>query len=147
MLAIKLRRVGKKKQPSFRIIVLEKHKDPWGDYLECVGFYNPRTNPKTIELKRERIKYWLEKGAQPTPTVHNLLVDADILPGSKKKATKMKKKHLERLKEKKGEKEAEGEENKKEEGKEEQSAEKKEEKSEEKTEEKNEEKSNADQKE
>ena len=124
MLAIKLRRVGKKKQPSFRIIVLEKHKDPWGDYLECVGFYNPRTKPKTIQLKRERIKYWLEKGAQPTNTVHNLLVDAQIIPGPKKKATKMKKKHLERLKEKKGESESQEE---KEEKKEEEKQEKKEE--------------------
>lgn len=83
MLAIKLSRIGKKKQPSYRLIVVEKHKDPWGDYLERVGIYNPRTKPKTIEFDAERIKYWIGKGAQPTATVHNLLVDAKIIEGEK----------------------------------------------------------------
>ncbi|MEA3272873.1 MAG: 30S ribosomal protein S16, partial [Patescibacteria group bacterium] len=92
MLSIRLSRVGKKKQPSYRIIVLDKRKDPWGDYLENLGFYNPRVKPKEIKLKEERIKYWLSVGAQPSATVHNLLVDAKIIEGKKMKATIIKKK-------------------------------------------------------
>ena len=83
MLKICLSRVGKKKQPTYRVIVLEKNKDPWGDYLELLGQYNPRTKPKTIEFNAERIKYWISKGAKPTPTVHNLLVDEKIIEKDK----------------------------------------------------------------
>lgn len=83
MLKICLSRVGKKKQPSYRVIVLEKNKDPWGDYLELLGNYNPRTTPSTIKLNAERIKYWISKGAQPTATVHNLLVDQKVIEGDK----------------------------------------------------------------
>jgi len=94
MLAIKLSRIGKKKQPSYRLIVVEKHKDPKGDYLEKVGFYNPRTEPNTIKLDAERIKHWISKGAQPTDTVHNLLIDAKIIEGEKTRATSISKKRL-----------------------------------------------------
>ncbi|MBI2099311.1 30S ribosomal protein S16 [Candidatus Uhrbacteria bacterium] len=86
MLAIKLSRVGKKKQPSYRLIIVEKTKDPWGTSVEAVGFYNPRTKPKTVNLKAERIKYWLDHGAQPTATVWNLLIDAKVVAGEKRKA-------------------------------------------------------------
>ncbi|MDF1549736.1 MAG: 30S ribosomal protein S16 [Bacteroidales bacterium] len=72
MLAIKLSRFGKKKQPTYRIVVLEKNKDPWGDYLENLGHYNPRS--KEITLNAERIKYWISQGAQPSDTIHNILV-------------------------------------------------------------------------
>ena len=95
MLSIKLRRVGKKKEPSFRLIIVDRKKDPWGESIENVGFYNPRTNPKTIDLKTDRIKFWLSKGAQPTATIHNLLVDAKIISGEKQKATRGKKKKIE----------------------------------------------------
>lgn len=81
MLAIKLKRIGKKNEPSFRIIVLEKHKDPYGDFLEDLGFWNRRL--KKVGLKKERIKYWLSKGAQPTPSVHNLLIKEGIIKGKK----------------------------------------------------------------
>ena len=87
MLKICLSRVGKKKQPSYRVIVLEKAKDPWGDYLELLGQYDPRSKPKKVELNAERIKYWISKGAQPTPTVHNLLVDQKIIEKDKVKAS------------------------------------------------------------
>lgn len=87
MLAIKLSRFGKKKQPSFRVVVLEKSKDPWGDYLENLGHYNPRS--KELVLNAERVRYWLSKGAQPTNTVHNMLVGQGILEGKKKTATKI----------------------------------------------------------
>jgi len=94
MLAIKLRREGKRNQPHFRLIVLEKTRDPWGDFLEDLGWLNPRTKEKGLKIGR--IKYWLSRGAQPTPSVHNLLVNASIIPGPKKKVTKTKKEKAEK---------------------------------------------------
>ncbi len=88
MLSIRLRRIGKKHQPSFRLIVLDKRKDPWGDYLENLGTYNPRANPKQIQFKAERIQHWLSKGAQASPTVWNLLIDQKITTGDKVQASK-----------------------------------------------------------
>lgn len=85
MLSIRLRRTGKKHQASFRVIVVDKRKDPWGNYLEALGSYNPRTKASTFNV--ERIKYWLGKGAEATPTVWNLLVDQKAVEGKKKKAT------------------------------------------------------------
>ncbi|TSC96164.1 MAG: small subunit ribosomal protein S16 [Parcubacteria group bacterium Athens1014_10] len=90
MLSIKFSRIGKKKQPSYRIIVLEKKKDPWGDFLEDLGYYNPFT--KKRELKKERIKYWLSKGAQTSETVHNLLIEDKVIAGVKIKLAKSKNK-------------------------------------------------------
>ncbi len=87
MLVIRLSRVGKKKQPSYRLVVQDKKKDPWGKSFEIVGTYNPRTNPKTVILKEDRIKHWISMGAQPSPSVHNLLVDKKIVSGEKMKAT------------------------------------------------------------
>jgi len=87
MITIRLSRVGKRKQPSYRMIVQDKLRDPWGKYFENVGEYNPRTKPKTIKLKVDRIKAWLDKGASCSPTVHNLLVDAKIITGEKMTAT------------------------------------------------------------
>ncbi len=92
MLSIRLRRTGKKKQPQYRVIVLDKRKDPWGDFIENLGTYNPMTNPNTINLKTDRIKYWLGVGAQPSPTVHNILIDEKIIDGDKVKTTIPKKK-------------------------------------------------------
>lgn len=86
MLAIKLARVGKKKQPSYRVVVTEKARDPWGRNNEIIGFYNPLANPKEISFKEDRVKYWISQGAQPTDTVHNLLVNAGIIEGAKRKA-------------------------------------------------------------
>ncbi len=65
----------------FRVIVSEKTKDTVGDYLELLGHYDPHTN--TAELKTDRIKHWLNKGAQPSGTVHNLLIDQKIIEGDK----------------------------------------------------------------
>lgn len=92
MLSIRLSRVGKKHQPAYRLIVLDKKKDPWGDHLENLGFYNPMVKPKVAEFKAERIKHWLSKGAQPTDTVWNLLVDQKIVEGPKRKKHNLKKK-------------------------------------------------------
>ena len=93
MLSIRLSRRGKKKQPTYRIIILEKTKDPWGDFLEDLGFYNPHT--KQAGFKKERIQYWLSHGAQASPTVHNLLITHKVIEGTKVKATKKKKAKVE----------------------------------------------------
>lgn len=87
MIVLRLTRIGKKKQPSYRVVVQDKRKDPWGKALEIIGFYNPRSKPKTITFKEDRVKFWLARGAQPSTTVNNLLVDAKIITSSKQKAT------------------------------------------------------------
>lgn len=73
MLRIRLNRVGKKKHPSYRIVVMDQRKPRDSQYVEVVGDYNPRTQPPAINLKAERIQYWLGKGAQPTDTVRSFL--------------------------------------------------------------------------
>jgi small subunit ribosomal protein S16 len=87
MLVIKLTRKGKKNQAFFRLVLLEKTKDPWGDFLEDLGFFNPLT--KKYSFKEERIKYWLKQGVQPTGTVRNLLIKRGIIIGKKAKAAKI----------------------------------------------------------
>lgn len=88
MLMIRLSRTGKNKEPHFRLIVSEKTKDPWGKYLEILGYYNPRTNPAVFDVKEERVKYWISKGAQLSDTVHNMLVDKKVITKSKRKLTR-----------------------------------------------------------
>ncbi len=83
MLTLKLSRVGKRGQPTFRLIVVEKHRDPWGHALEILGTKNPRT--KETKLNAERITHWISKGAQMTDTVRNLLIDEKIIKGDKVK--------------------------------------------------------------
>ncbi len=85
MISLRLTRVGKKKQPIFRLIAIDKKKDPWAPHLEILGLIDPRK--KTRELNAERIKYWLGVGAQPSETVHNLLVSEKILEAKKKNIT------------------------------------------------------------
>ena len=64
MLMIRLARVGARKQPHYRVVVIEKERARNGRPVEIVGTYNPRTTPASVELKRERIDYWSSKGAQ-----------------------------------------------------------------------------------
>jgi small subunit ribosomal protein S16 len=90
MLTFKLSRRGKKKQPTYRLVVVDKKKDPWGMIKEDVGSYNPHT--KKSQFKIERIKFWISKGAQPSPTVHNILVKEKILDAAKKRIKIKKKK-------------------------------------------------------
>ena len=89
MLKIILSRTGKKKQAFFKVLVTQKHKDPWGTYLENLGNYNPRS--KALELKADRVKYWISQGAEPSATIWNMLVDKGIVEGKKKKVTKISK--------------------------------------------------------
>ncbi|MBI4120194.1 MAG: 30S ribosomal protein S16 [Parcubacteria group bacterium] len=84
MLVIRLQRVGKKHQASFRIVLQDSRWKPKGKSLELLGFYNPRTKEKQIQ--EERVKFWIERGAQPSATLHNIFVDLGILPGPKVKA-------------------------------------------------------------
>lgn len=82
MLTIRLTRVGKKKDGSFRVIVVEsKRKVQPGNYLEMVGSYDPRVN--TVSLKADRIKHWISMGATVSDTVHNLLVSQKIIDAKK----------------------------------------------------------------
>ena len=69
MVRIRLRRVGLKGQPSYRIVVADKESPRDGRFLENIGFYNPRTNPATISVQEDRAYEWMSKGAQPSDSV------------------------------------------------------------------------------
>jgi small subunit ribosomal protein S16 len=73
VLVIRLTRIGARKKPRYRVVVMEKERARDGRPVETVGFYNPMTQPSTVTLKRERIDYWVGKGAQPSDTVRGLL--------------------------------------------------------------------------
>ena len=88
MLTIRFSRKGKKKAPLYSIIVVEKAKDPWGDYTDKLGTYNPQT--KAVVLDAEKAKDWIAKGAQPSETVHNLFVTQGIIKAEKVRASKSK---------------------------------------------------------
>jgi small subunit ribosomal protein S16 len=81
MLAIRFKRVGRKHQPSFRIVIAEKRSKRDGLSIDDIGFYNPIT--KEFGVKKERLEHWLKVGAKPTPTVHNLLVNHKLISGPK----------------------------------------------------------------
>ncbi len=81
MLAIKLKRVGKKHQPAFRVIVTEKRHKVFGRFVEDLGWFNPKIDEASVN--KERASYWIKVGAQPTDTVHNLFVREGILNGKK----------------------------------------------------------------
>ena len=73
MLMIRLSRTGARKQPHYRVVVIEKERARNGRPVEVVGTYNPRTNPASIELKRERIDYWVSKGAKMSDRVSKIV--------------------------------------------------------------------------
>jgi len=109
MVKIRLTRTGKKHAPHYRIIAIQARTKRDGEALEYLGYYNPRTNPSTVELKKDRIEYWISNGAQPTDTVKRLLVNADILKKDKstrKFNTKPGEQNLERKKQKEEKKES-----------------------------------------
>ena len=102
MLAIRLQRTGRKKQAMYRLVVSEKTKDMYGDHLEILGNFNPHS--KEASLKNDRIEHWLSKGAQPSDTVHNLLINQGIIKDAKKaKAVSISKKRANRGKDDKAE--------------------------------------------
>ena len=73
MLMIRLSRTGARKQPHYRVVVIEKERARNGRPVEVVGTYNPRTNPASVELKRERIDYWVSKGAKMSDRVGKIV--------------------------------------------------------------------------
>lgn len=73
MLMIRLARTGARKQPQYRVVVIEKERARNGRPVEVVGTYNPRTTPASIELKRDRIDYWVSKGARMSDRVGKLI--------------------------------------------------------------------------
>ena len=76
MLRIRLTRMGAKKKPFYRVVVMEQRQPRDGSFVEIVGHYNPTTNPPLVELKMDRVRHWMECGAQPSETVHSLLKKA-----------------------------------------------------------------------
>lgn len=81
MLVIRFQRVGRRNDPAFRIVVTEKRSKPKSSGIEMLGSYHPKT--KQTVLKNERILDWISKGAQVSPTVHNLLISKGVIQGKK----------------------------------------------------------------
>lgn len=75
---IRLRRVGAKKQPSYRLVAADSASPRDGRFLETLGFYNPRTDPPTVQVEESRVVHWLEQGAQTTDTVRRLLENTGL---------------------------------------------------------------------
>lgn len=75
---IRLRRVGRKHQATYRIVVVDSRNPRDGAYIEALGVYNPRTDPPTIRVHAERAQAWLQRGAQPTPAVARLFTKLGI---------------------------------------------------------------------
>ena len=79
MLKIRLRRMGARGQPSYRMVIVDSRAPRDGASVEIIGHYNPRTEPPTVAIKEERALYWLKQGAQPTDTTARLLGKAGIM--------------------------------------------------------------------
>lgn len=79
MLRIRLWRMGKKHQPSYRIVVMDSRSSRDGGYIEQLGLYNPRTEPSTIELDTEKAAEWIKNGAQPSEPVAKMLRNLGVL--------------------------------------------------------------------
>ena len=73
MLRIRLARTGAKKKASYRIVVIDREMPRDGRFVEILGHYNPRRNPPELAFKRDRVDYWLSRGAQPSETVQSFL--------------------------------------------------------------------------
>ncbi len=78
MVRIRLRRVGAKKQPSYRVVAADKESPRDGRFLEVLGFYNPRTEPSTIQFTEDRVYHWLSVGAQPSDAVRRLFDQVEL---------------------------------------------------------------------
>jgi small subunit ribosomal protein S16 len=79
MVRIRLRRTGKTKQPSYRLVVADQRSPRDGKFIEIIGHYNPVRQPKVLEVKADRARYWLGVGAQPSETVVYLLKKVNVL--------------------------------------------------------------------
>lgn len=106
MLRIRMSRVGRKNAPTYRFVVSDRTKDTFGDSLETLGSYNPRT--KELVLNKERVTYWISVGAQPSDTVHNILVTNGMVQEKKRSVSSLTKKRRAQI----AEKQVEGEKSK-----------------------------------
>jgi small subunit ribosomal protein S16 len=88
MVKIRLRRMGAKKQPTYRFVVADSRAPRDGRFLEILGHYNPRTEPKTVEVDADKAKEWLAKGAQPSETVRRLFAEKGIMEKGPEPTTK-----------------------------------------------------------
>ena len=84
MVKMRLFRMGDKKNPIYRVVVVDSRKAATGEYIDCVGHYNPHTNPVELTIDNEAAKAWIAKGVQPTETVKNLLVKTGAMEKSEK---------------------------------------------------------------
>lgn len=84
MVKMRLLRMGDKKNPIYRIVVVDSRKAATGEYIDCVGHYRPTCNPVELDVNADLAKDWLAKGVQPTETVKNLLVKAGVVEKSEK---------------------------------------------------------------
>jgi len=73
MVVIRLRRAGSKKRPFFRVVVTDSRAARDSSFVEILGHYNPRTKPALVDVKQDRVDFWLKKGAQPSDTVRTLI--------------------------------------------------------------------------
>ena len=79
MVRLRLRRIGLKGQPTYRVVAADKESPRDGRFLEILGFYNPRTKPATIHLNEERVYHWMKNGALPTESVGQVFKSAGVL--------------------------------------------------------------------
>ena len=79
MVKMRLFRMGDKKNPIYRVVVADSRKAATGEYIECIGHYNPGTTPAQVTIDVESAKAWIAKGAQPTETVRSLLIGAGAM--------------------------------------------------------------------
>lgn len=87
---IRLRRIGAKKRPSYRLVVADSRAPRDGKFIEVLGFYDPLTEPVTIKIDNEKLKTWLQKGARPSDTARDFLIEQGVLPkeSARKRPTK-----------------------------------------------------------
>jgi small subunit ribosomal protein S16 len=95
VLRIRLSRVGKKKQPAYRLVVADQRAPREGAFLKIIGHYDPLTNPATLVVKEEEAVYWLQKGAQPSETVAKLLSRLGVMEKAGKPPVKYEGKQVE----------------------------------------------------
>lgn len=79
MVKIRLRRVGSKKKPSYRVVIADARSPRDGRFISIIGHYNPMTEPETIVIDEEKALYWLSQGAQPTDTANRLLTKMGVM--------------------------------------------------------------------
>ena len=87
MLAIRLQRTGSKKRPFYRMVVTDSRRARDSSFVEVLGFYNPRTTPETLNVKRDRLEHWMQQGAQPSDTVRTLVARMPAQPAAAEAAS------------------------------------------------------------